>query len=82
MNNSGKRLSFAARGNVFLSQTWSNSYLQLTDKIRYRISTFLDNDKLLMILDAGEKSIFEIYDCKKIEKEKSIEVQIPIIKSI
>ena len=82
VNNSGKRLSFAARGNVFLSQTWSNSYLQLTDKIRYRISTFLDNDKLLMILDAGEKSIFEIYDCKKIEKEKSIEVQIPIIKSI
>lgn len=82
VNNSGKRVSIAARGNIFLSQTWTNSYLQLTDKIRYRISTFLQDDKLLMILDAGEKSIFEIYDCKKMEVEKTVEVSIPIIKHV
>jgi tricorn protease len=76
INDKGDNISFASRGYVFSGKASENSYLQYTESLRYRMSSFIDDTTIVAVKDNGDFSVFESYNTKTCQIENTVELEI------
>ena len=74
LNEDGSKITVTARGGAFSLANWESSVQQYGkgSGVRYRLSRFLDKDRLVMISDEGGEEYIEIYNIKANKLENKI----------